>query len=221
MLIEEEDYKTLRDSIDSFDNFNNLQLAKRLEKHELLEFRRLAAHLYKKNGKWEESISLSKQDKLFKDAMQTAAYSGEPEVAEELLSYFVHIGNKECFAAMLYMCFDLLAPDFVEELSWQHGLNDFYMPYKIQAQRSLVNKVAALEKLVKELSTKDAKKEQAEAEAPIINPGGFGNRLMITQGNGIPPQAPPPMMVNGTGMPMMPMQTGIPSVSFIEHLCTY
>lgn len=47
LLIEEEDYKTLRDSIDSFDNFNNIALAKRLEKHELLEFRRLAAHLYK------------------------------------------------------------------------------------------------------------------------------------------------------------------------------
>lgn len=47
LLIEEEDYKTLRDSIDSFDNFNNIGLAKRLEQHELLEFRRLAAHLYK------------------------------------------------------------------------------------------------------------------------------------------------------------------------------
>ncbi|KLO17941.1 clathrin heavy chain [Schizopora paradoxa] len=183
LLIEEEDYKTLRDSIDSFDNFNNINLAKRLEKHELLEFRRLAAHLYKKNGKWEESISLSKQDKLFKDAMQTAAYSSSDEVAEELLSYFVDIGNKECFAAMLYMCFDLVSPDFVEELSWQHGLNDFFMPFRIQMQRSLVQKVTALEKRVQELAVKDSKKEQQEADAPIINPG-FGSRLMITQGNG-------------------------------------
>lgn len=47
LLIEEEDFKTLRDSIDSFDNFSIIALAKRLEKHELLEFRRLAAHLYK------------------------------------------------------------------------------------------------------------------------------------------------------------------------------
>lgn len=47
LLIEEEDYKTLRDSIDSFDNFDNLKLARRLERHDLLEFRRLAAHLYK------------------------------------------------------------------------------------------------------------------------------------------------------------------------------
>lgn len=47
LLMEEEDFKTLRHSIDSFDNFNNVSLASRLEKHELLEFRRLAAHLYK------------------------------------------------------------------------------------------------------------------------------------------------------------------------------
>jgi len=160
LLIEEEDYKTLRDSIDSFDNFNNISLAKRLEKHELLEFRRLAAHLYKvtsrhplilnflmlfqKNARWEESISLSKQDKLYKDAMITAATSSSTEVAEELLSYFVDIGNKECFAAHLFICFDLLRSDVVEELSWQHGLNDFYMPYKIQVQRSLVEKVSHL-----------------------------------------------------------------------------
>jgi clathrin heavy chain len=97
-----------------------------------------------KNTKWEESITLSKQDKLFKDALVTAATSNSTEVAEELLSYFVDIGNKECFAATLYMCYDLLRPDVVMELSWQHGLNDFYMPYKIQSQRSLVEKVCVI-----------------------------------------------------------------------------
>ncbi|EIW79173.1 clathrin heavy chain 1 [Coniophora puteana RWD-64-598 SS2] len=205
LLIEEEDYKTLRDSIDSFDNFDNIGLAQRLERHGLLEFRRLAAHLYKKNSRWEESISMSKQDKLYKDAMVTASASGSTEVAEDLLSYFVDIGNKECFAAMLFICFDLLRPDIVEELSWQHGLNDFYMPFRIQVQRSLVEKMAALEKEVRERSKKEAQKEEQEAEAPIINPA---NRLMITQGsmNGYPTQGP--AMTNGTGMGMMPMMTG-------------
>jgi clathrin heavy chain len=47
LLMEEEDYKTLRDSIDNFDNFNNIGLAQRLQASPLLEFRRLAAHLYK------------------------------------------------------------------------------------------------------------------------------------------------------------------------------
>lgn len=90
---------------------------------------------------------MSKQDKLYKDAMVTAATSSSTEVAEELLSYFVDIGNKECFAALLFICFDLLRSDVVEELSWQHGLNDFYMPYKIQSQRSLVEKVYTISKI--------------------------------------------------------------------------
>ncbi|TFK74892.1 clathrin heavy chain [Pluteus cervinus] len=187
LLIEEEDYKTLRDSIDSFDNFNNISLAQRLEKHELLEFRRLAAHLYKKNGRWEESISLSKQDKLYKDSMVTASVSGSTEVAEDLLTYFVDIGNRECFAALLYICFDLLRSDVVEELSWQHGLNDFYMPYRIQVSRSLIEKISQLEKDLKERLTKDAQKEQHEAEVPIINPG-LGRIGLIT--NGFTGQAP-------------------------------
>jgi len=212
LLIEEEDYNTLRDSIDSFDNFNNIALAQQLEKHALLEFRRLAAHLYKKNSKWDDSITLSKQDKLFKDAIVTASVSNSVEVAEDLLTYFVDIGNKECFAAVLYVCFDLLRSDVVEELSWRHGLNDFYMPYKIQNQRTLVDKIAQLEKEVRERSKKEVQKEQQEAEMPIINPG-FGGPLLLTQGqigsvgNGFPPQGQP-MMANGTGM--MPMMTGFP-----------
>lgn len=47
ILIDEEDYNTLRDSIDSFDSYDPIGLAKKLEKHPALEFRRLAAHLYK------------------------------------------------------------------------------------------------------------------------------------------------------------------------------
>ena len=225
MLIEEEDYKTLRDSIDSFDNFNSIKLLRELEAHELLEFRRLAAHLYKvllsrplsqtqlifssqKKNKWEESITLSKQDKLYKDAIVTAAASNSSEIAEDLLSYFVDIGNKECFAATLFCCFDLLRADVVEELSWQHGLNDFYMPYKIQRTRSMVEKLAVLENEVKERSKKETEKEKQEAERPLIEPG-FGGRLMLTQGNGFPAQAPPPsMMPNGTSVGIPPAMTG-------------
>lgn len=99
LLIEEEDAATLRDSIDTNANFDGPALAARLEKHELLEFRRIAAHLYKKSGKWEDSITLSKSDKLYKDAMVTAAESTTTELAEELLGYFVSLGNKECFTA--------------------------------------------------------------------------------------------------------------------------
>ena len=47
MYIDEEDFESLRMSIDNFDNFDQLALAEKLKKHELLEFRRIAAALYK------------------------------------------------------------------------------------------------------------------------------------------------------------------------------
>lgn len=87
LLIEEEDYKTLRDSVENYDNYDAVALASRLEKHDLIFFRQIAANIYRKNKRWEKSITLSKQDKLFKDAIETAAISGKAEVVEELIRY--------------------------------------------------------------------------------------------------------------------------------------
>ena len=87
LLIEEEDYKTLKDSVENFDNYDAVELAQRLEKHELVFFRQIAAQIYRKNKRWEKSIALSKQDKLFRDAIETAAISGKTQVVEDLLRY--------------------------------------------------------------------------------------------------------------------------------------
>ncbi|CAG8432851.1 7339_t:CDS:10 [Diversispora eburnea] len=191
ILIEEEDYKSLRDSIDSFDRFDNIKLAQRLEKHELLEFRRIAAHLYKKNKRWDKSIALSKEDRLFKDAIETACESRSTEVAEELLEYFVQIGNKECFTSALYTCYDLARPDVVLELAWKHGLNDFAMPYLIQVMREYVTKVDTLEKSNAERLDKEREREKNENDTPMMHPIGITNPLMLTQGpsQGVSPQA--------------------------------
>merc|ERR1719341_1959126 len=61
LLITEEDYQGLKTSIDAFDNFDNIQLAQTLEKHELIEFRRIAAYLYKGNNRWGQSVQLCKK----------------------------------------------------------------------------------------------------------------------------------------------------------------
>ncbi|KAJ3294084.1 hypothetical protein HK104_003936 [Borealophlyctis nickersoniae] len=180
LLIEEEDYKSLRDSIDHFDHFDNLALAQRLEKHELLEFRRIAAHLYKKNKRWRQSITLSKQDKLYKDAMETAAESRDTELAEELLQFFIDNGKKECFAACLFTCYDLLRPDVIMEIAWKNKLQDFAMPYYIQVVREYMTKVDALEKANQERTVKEVEKEKQDTT--IIPGGGLGNPLMITYG---------------------------------------
>ena len=109
-----------------------------------------------------------------------AAVSGSTDVTEDLLSRFVDIGNKECFAPLLYVCFDLLRLDVVEELSLQHGHNNIYIPYNIQVSRTTRKQLAALEKEVKERSQKESVREQQEAEVPIIN---AATHLMITNGS--------------------------------------
>ncbi|KAE8695458.1 Clathrin heavy chain 1 [Hibiscus syriacus] len=85
IYVEEEDYDRLRESIDLHDNFDQIGLAQKIEKHELLEMRRVAAYIYKKAGRWKQSIALSKKDNHYKDAMETASQSGDRELAEELL----------------------------------------------------------------------------------------------------------------------------------------
>ena len=97
----------------------------------------------------------------------------------------------------MYICYDLFQPDYITELSWRHGLNDFTMPYQLQVQREQTHYINELREQVKRLSVKDQKKEQEENDAPIL----LGNQhLMIGAGPG---------SMNGQ-MPQMqmPMQTG-------------
>ncbi len=87
------------------------------------------------------------------------------EIAESLLRYFVKIGDKECFAACLYSCYELIEPDVVVELAWRNGLMEFAFPFLIQSMRDVKLEVAALNKKTEELLRKDEKK--AKEQPPI------------------------------------------------------
>jgi clathrin heavy chain len=129
LAILEEDHEGLRSSIDDYDNFDQLFLAQKVEKHELLEFRRIAAYLYKKNKRWLQSVQLSKEDHMYKDAIDTAAESKDADIAEELLRFFVSVNDRGSFSATLFTCYDLIRPDIALELAWRYGYSDFTMPY--------------------------------------------------------------------------------------------
>ena len=75
---------------------------------------------------------MSKQDNLYKDAMDTASTSNDPALVEDLLAFFITQDEKECFAAMLFTCYEYIKPDVVIELAWRHNLADFAMPFIIQ-----------------------------------------------------------------------------------------
>lgn len=203
LLIDEEDFQGLRTSIDAFDNFDNIGLAQRLEKHELTEFRRIAAYLYKGNNRWKQSVELCKKDRLFRDAMEYTAESRNQELAEELLAWFLERKQYDCFAACLYQCYDLLRPDVILELAWKHNITDFAMPYLIQVTRELTTKVEKLEQSDAQRQSEAA--EETHKPMMIQEP-----QLMLTAGPGmgIPPQTyvPPQGYAQPGYAPQMPYQ---------------
>lgn len=157
VLVDDEQYEGLRTSVDDHDNFDQISLAQKLEKHELLEFRRIAAYLFKKNKRWNQSVKLSKEDKMYKDAIDTASESQDPELAEELLRYFVSVHDKECFSATLFTCYTLISPDVAMELAWRNNYVDFVMPFMVQYVRHLHDRVNAI----------DQRTQPKEEEPPI------------------------------------------------------
>merc|ERR550532_3210176 len=221
LYVDGEQYDELRQSIEDFDNLDQITLAQRLEKHELVEMRRIAALVYKKNKRFKQSIDLSKNDRMYKDAMETARDSSNAELAEALLRYFVDEDMKECFAACLFTCYDLIRPDVGLELAWRKGMLDFAMPFLIQVLREYTGRIDALDR-------KTQKKEEAEEKqksAPndyvpdymgptMMGPSGltgFGT-LAITGG---PAMQPAPQqfpqagfMQPGPSMMMMPPGAG-------------
>jgi len=205
LYVKTENYKALRASIDAYGHFDQIALAQQLESHELMEFRRIAAHLYKLNKRFERSMELSKKDGLWADAMQTAADSLQQELAEGLLQYFVQQKQEECFAACLYTCYELIRPDVVLELAWRHALMDFAMPFMIQTfreyhdtQAELKQKWADKEKEVAEAAEAARKaKEEAGGSDPSMGVGMFN-----MAGGGMPLAIAPPQYGYGMQQPM-------------------
>jgi len=146
LYTEDEDYDSLRQSIDDFQNFNMIALATKLATHELLEFRRISAYVYRCNKKWSKSIELSKNDRMYKDAIDTAHESGDEEIIDKLLRFFCDKKERECFCAALYTCYDHVSPDVALELGWLNGYHNFIIPFFIQNFRQTHVRLRELEK---------------------------------------------------------------------------
>ncbi|KAK6458196.1 uncharacterized protein RJT20DRAFT_126152 [Scheffersomyces xylosifermentans] len=192
LLIEEEDYKSLRSSIENESNnrFNKLDLAERLENHDLIFFRQISATLYTKEKKFNKAISILKNDKLWPDLIKTVAISKSQKIAHETLDYFVETGNHECFVALLYTSYEYIAHDYVLELSWLHNLGNFIKPYEISVAYEN-------QKRLNEVFEDFKKRKEAEKngeDQPVI-----GQPLMITNG---------PLGQSMTGLGYQPTGTG-------------
>lgn len=170
LLIEEEDYKSLRASVENpvTTKFDGIDLAQRLEKHSLIFFREIAALIYTSLNKYAKAVGILKQDQLWKALLTCIAKLKLTPLAHETASYFVETGNKEAFVALLYVCYDLFEHDYVMELSWLHGWGDYTKPYEISVARE--NRLRLAE-VYEDMKTREVKVEE-EVQT--------GGRLLLT-----------------------------------------
>lgn len=194
LYIEDEDYESLRQSIDRFKNFNMIALAQKLASHELLEFRRISAYVYRCNKKWSQSIELSKGDRMWKDCIDTANESADAEIIEKLLRFFCETSEKECFCAALYTCYAHISPDVALELGWVNGYHNFIMPFMIQTFKHTHSRLKLLEDRTN--PKKDEEKTEDEIAGNYGNLNGFNSGMLMLE-NGGPGMMPPPAMPNG------------------------
>jgi len=127
--------------------------------------------------------------------METTAESRDQELAESLLRFFVEEKRYECFAACLYVCYELIRPDVVMELTWRHQLTNYAMPYQIQTLREydvkmgqIYAKFAAHDKEKEDKEKED--KEKAQSDVGVAP--SFGQQPMLSL-------MPPPGMMPGLG----------------------
>lgn len=203
--MESDDHESLRASIKEFENFDSHDMSQKLEVHELLEFRRIAALLYRKNKRYQQSIEISKKDELYKDAMETVAEAKDAVLAEDLLRFLMDMEDKELFAAMLYTCYELIKPDVALEVAWRFGMMEFVMPYFIQFTKDLSSRVDSVQKNTEDIKKKEEKQAEESASAPLGAVGAMG-----MMGDMFPPMGQPQMPMIQAIMPAPPGAMGGP-----------
>lgn len=65
-------------------------------------------------------------------------------IVEDLIVWFLENQYYECFAALLFQCYDFLRFDVILELVWRYNIMDFVMFYMIQVVREYIFKVRKL-----------------------------------------------------------------------------
>lgn len=165
LYVTEQDIPRLRESVLAFTNFDQTALAKKLEEHELIEFRRIASRMFARNGRHEHAIEIAKRDMLYDDMIYAVAQSEDEELAEYYADEFVKQGKRECFTALLYACYNFFSPDVAAEYAWVGGMRDFAMPFLIQTVAEAGKRLTTIESERRdEREIQEALKQEAEEE---------------------------------------------------------
>lgn len=169
VYIAQGDLERLRLSVNEYRNFDQLTMAKRLECHELIQFRRLSSQLFARSGRHEKAIEIAERDLLYADMIYAIAESEDVELAEMYANQFANSGMRECFTVLLYACYEFFPPDIAMEYAWSGDMCEFAMPFLIQTVAEAGKRLSGLED---ERRTKQEIEEiqKAEEEDEFLDP---------------------------------------------------
>lgn len=144
LLLAEEDLEALKTSLAVSDKYDAAALAGKLAAHPKLEFRRLAAQIYRSHRLWREALGLLLAEGLHKDAIILAAESKERAVSEDLLRHLASTRQAVLFLGACYACADTLPPDVIVECAWRNEWMDISIPVLCQSLRDAAPESMAL-----------------------------------------------------------------------------
>ncbi|KAF0989325.1 hypothetical protein HZS_4443 [Henneguya salminicola] len=174
VYVEEEAYDDLRLSVESFNNFDAVKFADKLEQQPSVEFRRIAIFIRKSSNRWSQTLEMAKKDGLYDDAIIYAAESKDTDMAQSLLDHFIEINRPDYVVSHLYFSYDILKPDQVLESCWLNNMSQYCMPYMIQYMKECTSRLDAVETRLK-------KDPDTVEEQSVIYP--IGHTLMIGGSN--------------------------------------
>jgi len=88
-LLEEEDFKGLYNSIQTYSNYDQNLILNEISKSDLPEMKRISALIYRKNKQYDKALQLCQEWKLYQDAMETVRECNNPELATNLIEFFL------------------------------------------------------------------------------------------------------------------------------------
>lgn len=137
VLLAEEDLEALKTSLAISDKYEVAPLASKLSQHPRIEFRRLAAQLYRHHKMWREAVGLFLSEGLYRDALSLAAESKDRAVVEDLIRELANQGKVHLFLGACYAGIDSVPVDVMVELAWRRGWMDLIVPFQCQALKEV------------------------------------------------------------------------------------
>ena len=146
MCIMENDIVGLRTALENCTNFDSEEVGSKLAANAHRSFRLIGAELLSKQGVFDKATKVYIDEGLILDVVKVAVQSRDPVIIEECLDWLIRSNHRDCFAALAFLCIDILPAEMVMEKAFVYGETELLMPFFIQVMGDQRRSIAQIER---------------------------------------------------------------------------